>query len=684
MAETSTLLVRSFSTPVDTSCALHESNPLRALGESISFGRFMTESLNWEKWSTFTQNRYVEEAEKYSKPGSVAAKRAYFEAHYKRKAAEKDAALVQEANAQANETFESETRERNCADSSEQIKLEADNIETANEEINNDTVNYQGVDCDCDANQCKCDVGENDLDISEVEGIEEVLRPYNDINLDVEQNCTDSSEQKKSDDGNIEAANEDTVNYLVVDCYDTNQHKFDVGQNDLDVSHVEGTEEVLHPCNDMNLDVECCVLVDNSNQLDHVEVHKNIDVPVEETAPDPGITDQEVLALSVKEREVNSSPKSSAKIRADKLPHSRDERKAFIAVPPRSRINCGLKRENSIGDAVERKILTARSLHTSINLPSSTAVTSKTGDASLRSRYGIHRFSTSKSSVGSLVEKKRLTTSSHYMSINVPSGTGVASKTTTTALKPSNRMNIVPKSIGASLEKRPITRSLHMSINLSSGAGITSKTTSMIEHNSIKKIHGGLPKVHPVASQTSTEASRGLSNQAPANLPSVGRSCLKSSSTTKSNPRSATISSPFRFRSNERAIKRKEFLQRMDKTKSKEEEKVQLQRISKDKTEHDHQKQSSGTKSKQNDDGLSGSQSSSNQTRKISLTSTLSPRLVRKASSSTTKNLGSSWKPPISANNSKRISEKNNQTTRQSGTSLSKTRLENASPNIQH
>lgn len=38
-----------------------------------------------------------------------------------------------------------------------------------------------------------------------------------------------------------------------------------------------------------------------------------------------------------------------------------------------------------------------------------------------------------------------------------------------------------------------------------------------------------------------------------------------------------------------------------------------------DKTEHDHQKQSSGTKSKQNDDGLSGSQSSSNQTRKVRL-----------------------------------------------------------------
>lgn len=94
-------------------------------------------------------------------------------------------------------------------------------------------------------------------------------------------------------------------------------------------------------------------------------------------------------------------------------------------------------------------------------------------------------------------------------------------------------------------------------------------------------------------------------------LHKCGNSCLKSSGPTKSNPQSATISTPFRFRSEERAVKRKEassfpcplnqpcnlwqnyrsywlslffffsvfqFLQRMDETKSKEEEKVKLQR----------------------------------------------------------------------------------------------------------
>ncbi|VVA96032.1 unnamed protein product [Arabis nemorensis] len=63
----------------------------------------MSEKLEWEKWSAFTtqQNRYVAEAERYSRPGSVAQKKAFFEAHYKklaaaRKAAAEEALLLQQ------------------------------------------------------------------------------------------------------------------------------------------------------------------------------------------------------------------------------------------------------------------------------------------------------------------------------------------------------------------------------------------------------------------------------------------------------------------------------------------------------------------------------------------------------------------------------------------------------------
>jgi hypothetical protein len=137
-----------------------------------------------------------------------------------------------------------------------EMKSEADNIDIINEEMNKDTVDYQVVDSD---DQCKCDVGDNDLEIN-------------------------------SEANNIEIINEemnnDTVDNQVVNCDDTNQCKCDDTENDLDISEVEGAEKVLHPCNDMNLDVESCTLFDNSNKLDHVEVNENIAIPIEEKVPD--------------------------------------------------------------------------------------------------------------------------------------------------------------------------------------------------------------------------------------------------------------------------------------------------------------------------------------------------------------------------------------------------------------
>ncbi|KAF8664049.1 hypothetical protein HU200_054956 [Digitaria exilis] len=49
---------------------------------SISFGRFELESLSWEKWSVFTNDRRTEEFGKFN--GLVAQKKAYFEEYYKK------------------------------------------------------------------------------------------------------------------------------------------------------------------------------------------------------------------------------------------------------------------------------------------------------------------------------------------------------------------------------------------------------------------------------------------------------------------------------------------------------------------------------------------------------------------------------------------------------------------------
>ncbi|CAJ2666068.1 unnamed protein product [Trifolium pratense] len=116
----SACLVQPFCYASGISNDSNENNTNHALGQSISFGRFMTESLAWEKWSSFSHNRYVEEAERFSKPGSVAQKKAFFEAHYKKLAAQKAAAaaLLEEQNNAA--------AQNNVIDNNEIFKEEED------------------------------------------------------------------------------------------------------------------------------------------------------------------------------------------------------------------------------------------------------------------------------------------------------------------------------------------------------------------------------------------------------------------------------------------------------------------------------------------------------------------------------------------------------------------------------
>ncbi|CAH2080103.1 unnamed protein product [Thlaspi arvense] len=91
MAESAVLFhSHSFAAPL-TRNESFEDNTNHALSQSVSFGRFMTENLEWGKWSSFSHKKYVDEAEKFSQPGSVAQKKAFFEAHYKKIAEAKKA-----------------------------------------------------------------------------------------------------------------------------------------------------------------------------------------------------------------------------------------------------------------------------------------------------------------------------------------------------------------------------------------------------------------------------------------------------------------------------------------------------------------------------------------------------------------------------------------------------------------
>ncbi|KAL4363425.1 hypothetical protein GQ457_04G033610 [Hibiscus cannabinus] len=98
----SACLMQPFSYTAGILNEAKEGNPVGVLGQSISFGRFMSDqSLAWEKWSAFSHKNYVEEARRYARPGSVAQKKAFFEAHYKALAARKALLELEQANARA-------------------------------------------------------------------------------------------------------------------------------------------------------------------------------------------------------------------------------------------------------------------------------------------------------------------------------------------------------------------------------------------------------------------------------------------------------------------------------------------------------------------------------------------------------------------------------------------------------
>ncbi|KAJ1399564.1 TPX2, C-terminal [Sesbania bispinosa] len=127
MGDSSACFMQPFCYASGLSNEANKSNPIHALGQSVSFGRFMSESLAWEKWSSFSQNRYVEEAERISRPGSVAQMKAFFEAHYKKLAAQKAAALLEQANS-ASQTDEA------LDDNTDKSQMKSPKSELVNEE----------------------------------------------------------------------------------------------------------------------------------------------------------------------------------------------------------------------------------------------------------------------------------------------------------------------------------------------------------------------------------------------------------------------------------------------------------------------------------------------------------------------------------------------------------------------
>ncbi|XP_077220385.1 protein WVD2-like 7 [Tasmannia lanceolata] len=126
---------------------------------SISFGRFEAESLCWERRSSFSHNRYLEEVEKCSKPGSVIEKKAYFEAHFKRKA------LLREASSECQNEVDEQT-------TSENEILDHMNYMEEFEEHGNEGAHFAHYDESLDGSD------EHKYEVMEFEREEEEILPY--------------------------------------------------------------------------------------------------------------------------------------------------------------------------------------------------------------------------------------------------------------------------------------------------------------------------------------------------------------------------------------------------------------------------------------------------------------------------------------------------------------------------
>lgn len=144
--------------------------------------------MSWEKWSTFSPNKYLEEVEKYATPGSVAQKRAYFEAHYKKIADRKTKLLEQEREMEFNTTVANELNGGgDLMDHSERADSESETL--------NHLVSAE-------------DVGRNTTLIGEVSSVyQEVVK--DDVESNVE--CESSPDgEKEEPDGKLDCVGSDS------------------------------------------------------------------------------------------------------------------------------------------------------------------------------------------------------------------------------------------------------------------------------------------------------------------------------------------------------------------------------------------------------------------------------------------------------------------------------------------
>ncbi|KAJ6351509.1 hypothetical protein OIU78_007432 [Salix suchowensis] len=585
----------------------------------------MSESLAWEKWSAFSHNRYLEEVEQFSKPGSVAQKKAYFEAHYKKRAAMKAAALLEQANAASN----------------------VPQVEAPSEAPNSSHVNS------------------------------EIPKETNDVIIN------------EQDEGSADAG--------LIQSSDANEFYADEQKDNLQNVKVEGNEVVR----EKNAEMENSIQVQNVKENENAEDSDITVAMPEEKMPnkvschsDQVAAEEENVTLPSKERQSKSSSQSRASI----LPRSSARLSSSARL--RAETNDTPNSKKPAGDLMNKKRVTPKSIHMSIN-------------------FASHFQDTSKRSLR--VSKDRSTT-------EIPTRVANAKQTENVEdCDTANKVSCHSKQVTAEEEnvtlpsnKRQMSSSSKLSIQNratklpKSSAKLSSSTRLRAETNDTpnKYLKTGpllqkfqprdlfmvyqsfLPSVFQRSQdrRTKSELNKSVSGKITAGgiSQTLSSDCSKSSSAKGSRSRPPLISSPFSFRSDERAAKRKEFFEKLgEKNNAKEDtEKKHLQARPKEKAEYDLKKlrQSAVFRGKPRDDLHGGLRSLENSTKKIPLARPRSPKLGRTSTSNVAREASLQLhRPSVNAERSKPVIQRSNHSsTRSVVTLLLKTNAhENASPNIQ-
>ncbi|XP_010528065.1 PREDICTED: protein WVD2-like 7 [Tarenaya hassleriana] len=584
----SACLRRSFSQPAGIcSRETEEGDPVRALTESVSFGRFMSESLAWEKWSTFSHNRYLEEVEKFAKPGSVAQKKAFFEEHYKKRAAMK-AAKLEEANVASHKVSghgnAGGSQTDDPIDSQVQVTVTTSMVvdEIRQEEICNIT---EDLVVDVNSGTCisevevKTDVEAGEVTDKSMENLElpeateshfEVAVP--DGKVFNEGNPASSTKEKRtsSSSGSKASGRRPRLTPSYARELDSSHERSEKGTNSNRKKSISATKKQKISTLESNKG-----LLQMPQQSSRSSTSANVTVEVDKKRTVLNSVHMSIKYVSPRQMS-KTEPKFSVRsstVREAASPNSK--------ATPRSS-----SRTKATGEVDNKKRLRPSSAHMSINFASSLHQ-----KVPIKSSTRRETTSTTPKAAGEAVKKKMSVSSSVHMSefASSPcqtSKTGkkipIRSSTTQEANSSKAGKNVLPKGGKAWVDvpgsqKTPLTCSFRRPISTRTDVGGTAKGSPRTAKNDLDTAKCSarastirLPKL-PLKNHLSednrkdTIVGSSISVRIPTNEQmesSVNQGKLSTPRGTKA--RACTISSPFRFRSDERVEKRKEFFKKLE------------------------------------------------------------------------------------------------------------------------